>query len=411
MTQTANPFAKPVGQSTPEPRMDLPAQPANQGSFQETLQREPAEPVNLTAAAGPVEPAADRRQIESLLYRNIDDEASDLHLSIGTTPWQGIHGKMQRMEDASEIDAPSMHSMLQSLRSEDDWDKFLAEKRLDFSHETPRSRFRCHYGVANSEPYGVFRTISNTITPFADLGLPPIVRTFADWESGLVIFIGVTNSGKSSSLTALVDIINDEQAKKIIGIESPVEALHKHKKSMVIQREVGRDVDSFAIGIEDAMREAPHVILVGELRDQETMSAAISAATSGHLVFATMHAESTADAPTRILDSIPAAKVDEVRSSLSRSLKAVVYQKLLPIKGGGGRALAAEVLIVDSAISNMIRQNKLEGIQAKLMDTSSGCISFERSLLKLVNDGIINERTAERAELRPGSYKRLKDAR
>lgn len=351
--------------------------------------------------------AAAKRKFESLLYRNLDDKASDLHLSVDTVPWQGIYGKMFMMDDESIVELAAMESMLKSVREPEHWEKFLREKRLDFSHATERSRFRCHYGISADKPYGVFRTIANEIPAYKDLGLPAVVREFAEYESGLVIFVGVTNSGKSSSLAALLDIINEEQQKKIISIESPVEYLHKHKKSMFVQREVGRDVESFTIGVEDAMREAPHIILVGELRDRETMMAAISAATSGHLVFATMHAESTADAPTRILDSMPPERVDEVRSSLSRSLKAVVYQKLLPKKGVEGRVLAAEVLKIDAGVSNMIRNNKLEGIQGKLMDASSGNVSFEASLVKLVQENKINERTARRYELQTDGYDRL----
>lgn len=381
--------------------------------FQQPVTQEPPAAVAPRGSAfmkPSSEIAQDSRAIDALLYKSLDAKASDLHLSVGTVPWLGIHGRMTRMKDDSEdIGSESMEAMLKSLRHEDDWARFEKEKRLDFSHATPRSRFRCHYAVSNEEPYAVFRTIPNEIPTFDALGLPAIVKEIAKWESGLVIFIGVTNSGKSSSMAVLTDLINEHEEKKIIGVESPVEYLHTHKKSMIVQREVGRDVESFQIGIEDAMREAPHVIIVGEMRDPETMSAAISAATSGHLVLATMHAESTADAPTRILDSMPAGRLDEVRSSLSRSLKAVIYQKLLPIKGGGGRVLAAEVMKVDAGISNMIRNNKLEGIQGKLLEKGSGCITFESSLLELVRTNKINERTAERAELREGSYLRLKN--
>jgi len=367
--------------------------------------------IALESESGGPEFAEGKRKFEALLYRNLDDEASDLHLSVDTVPWQGINDKMWQMPDENIVDEKQMEAMLRSIRSSSNWDKFLAEKRLDFSHATERSRFRCHYGISNNQPYGVFRTIANKIPAFDTLGLPDVVKDFAELEKGLIIFVGTTNSGKSSSLASLLDVINEEQQKKIIGIESPVEYLHTHKKSMIVQREVGRDVDSFAIGVEDAMREAPHIILVGELRDKETMMAAISAATSGHLVFATMHAESTADAPTRILDSMPAERLDEVRASLSRSLKAVVYQKLVPEKLTGKRVLAVEVLHIDQGVATMIRSNKLEGIQGKLMDKSLGNISFETSLVELVRANRINERTAKRYELTKGGYQRLADAK
>jgi twitching motility protein PilT len=410
-TFTAPPVAAPAAQpalAAPPSQSLAPAATA----ASTLLAAQPAAPV-APLASDPLPPAPSAaepgtRGIDKLLYRNLDDKASDLHLAVGTMPWQSVHGRTRRMPESEEIDGQTMLELLQSLTDDKAWASYKAKKRLDFSYATPRSRFRCHYAIATEEPMAVFRTIPNEILHFDKLGLPPVIKTFAEWESGLVIFIGVTGSGKTLSCGSILDLINENHEKKIITIENPVELLHKHKKSMVVQREVGRDVDSFAIGIEDAMREAPDVILVGEMRDAETMSAAISAATSGHLVFATMHAESTADAPTRILDSMPPGRVEEVRSALSRSLRAVVYQKLIPKKGGEGRAVATEVLLVNSAISNMIRNNKLEGIQGQLLDKNSGCIPFEVSLHDLVQKNLINERAAERAEIKAGSYKRIK---
>jgi twitching motility protein PilT len=413
-TMTGNPFASmtpPAPASTerlatfaPPVAVEAPTAPAAAST------PEPAEPSSPSHAVASKDVDSETRKIDALLYRNLDDEASDLHLSVGTSPWQSVHGRTKKIEglEDEEIDELSMESLLRSLTTDEAWNKFKDEKRLDFSHATPRSRFRCHFAISQGAPLAVFRTIPNKVPKFGSLGLPPIIKTFAEWESGLVIFIGVTGSGKTQSCGSILDLINEDKEKKIVTIENPVELVHKHKKSMVVQREVGRDVDSFPIGIEDAMREAPDVILIGEMRDAETMSAAISAATSGHLVFATMHAESTADAPTRILDSMPPGRVDEVRSALSRSLRAVVYQKLLPRKGGGSRVVATEVLLVNSAISNMIRNNKPEGIQGQLLDRESGCISFEQSLHELVRTNKINESTAQRAEIKQGSYNRMK---
>lgn len=400
----AAPAASPVATAS-LPQHYPPAAPALEPSAAATVAAAPVLPAPLPTD---VEPEDTTREINKLLYRNIDDKASDLHLAVGTTPWQSVHGRTRQMPESDEIDSATMTQLLRSLTDDRAWADYKANKRLDFSYATPRSRFRCHYAIAGEEPMAVFRTIPNEILHFDKLGLPPIIKTFAEWESGLVIFIGVTGSGKTLSCGSILDLINENHEKKIVTIENPVELLHKHKKSMVVQREVGRDVDSFAIGIEDAMREAPDVILVGEMRDAETMSAAISAATSGHLVFATMHAESTADAPTRILDSMPPGRVEEVRSALSRSLRAVVYQKLIVKKGGEGRAVATEVLLVNAAISNMIRSNKLEGIQGQLLDKNSGCIPFEVSLHDLVQRNLINERSAERAEIKTGSYNRIK---
>jgi twitching motility protein PilT len=258
----------------------------------------------------------------------------------------------------------------------------------------------------------VFRVIPSVVPDFDNLGLPEIIRTFIDDEAGLYLFIGVTGSGKSSSLAALIKLAKEKYAKKIITIEAPIEFRHANGKSLIVQREVGRgrDVDSFAIGIEDALRENPDIILVGEMRDPETMAAALSATSSGHLVFSTLHAGSTADAPARILEAMPADRVADTRAQLARSLKGVVYQKLLPRKGGEGRVVATEVLMMNTAISNMIKNNNTEGIAGQLLARDSGSIPFEVSLVNLVLDGIINESTAAAAELTDGSYLRQKAA-
>lgn len=351
------------------------------------------------------------KTIDALLYRALDSKASDLHITSGEVPWVSVHGNTMRLPGLSAaLTPPAIAAMFQEMVKPEEWRQFIATKRLDFSHATPRSRFRAHFAIAGGAPLGVFREIPNEVPDFDKLGLPEKVKSLIDLEGGIVFFCGVTGSGKSSSLAALIKEMKSRHARKIITIENPVEFKHTSDKSLIVQREVGigADVDSFALGIEDAMREAPDVILVGEMRDPETMSAAISAASSGHLVFSTIHAESTADVPTRILDSMPEGRVNDVRAQLSRSLKAVVYQKLLPKVGGDGRAVATEVLINNPAIANMIRQNDLEGIQGQLNSAKSGCIPFEVSLVNLVMDGVVRESTAERAEIRPGSFNRQK---
>jgi twitching motility protein PilT len=351
------------------------------------------------------------KAIDALLYRALDSKASDLHITAGEVPWVSVHGSTQHLPGVLPVmTADMIAGMFMEMVSPEQWANYRATKRLDFSHATPRSRFRAHFAIAGGKPMGVFREIPNTVPDFKDLGLPDKVGDLIDLEGGIVFFCGVTGSGKSSSLAALIKLMKTRHARKIITIENPIEFKHTSDRSLIVQREVGlgADVDSFSLGIEDAMREAPDVILVGEMRDPETMSAAISAASSGHLVFSTIHAESTADVPTRILDSMPEGRVNDVRAQLSRSLKAVVYQKLLPKVGGEGRAVATEVLINNPAIANMIRQNDLEGIQGQLNSVKSGCIPFEVSLVNLVLDNVVRESTAERAEIRPGSFERQK---
>lgn len=375
----------------------------------------PQAPYAVQPHQGPPHPAVQQPQsplprpaIDALLDKQVELGASDLHLAADTFPWISLHGSTLPMTGMTErtLPADTLRRLLRQIVSDAEWKSYEDNKRLDFSHATDGSRFRGHYAVSGGEPMAVFRAIPNEVPNFDELGLPEVVRKFADAEAGLYIFVGVTGSGKSSSLNALIKEIKIKYAKKIVTIESPVEFKHGHGKSMIVQREVGEDVESFEIGIEDAMREAPDIIVVGEMRDSKTMQAALRAATSGHVVFTTLHAESTADAPTRILDSMPPARLAEVRSMLSRTLRGVVYQKLLPVKGGKGRALAAEVLHMNPAISNMIRNNALEGIAAQLNDGASGNVPFEVSLSRLVLDGTVNEATAERAELVPGSFQR-----
>ncbi|MCC3292568.1 type IV pilus twitching motility protein PilT [Arthrobacter sp. zg-Y1110] len=354
-------------------------------------------------------PAA--RYIDALLSRTLDMHGSDLHLAAGKPPWVSRHGVIMPMEGITNVfSGPQLVSMFKQMVAATEWSRYMANKRLDFSYSIPQSRFRVHFAVSGGQPMAVFRTIPNEVPDYDDLGLPPGVKDLIHLESGIIPFVGVTGSGKSSSLAALIKLAKNAYSKKIITIENPVEFKHADGKSLIIQREIGPDVDSFALGIEDAMREAPDIIVVGEMRDPETMMAAITAATSGHLVLTTIHAESTADVPTRILDSMPESRVADVRAQLSRSLRAAVYQKLLPKKGGEGRVLAAEVMMMNSAIANMIRQNDLEGIASQLMVKSSGSIPFEVSLVNLVADGIVNESAAIRAELTPGSYMRQKAA-
>ncbi|MET4143734.1 ATPase, T2SS/T4P/T4SS family [Arthrobacter sp. UYCo732] len=362
-----------------------------------------------TAATPPATRKANA--VDFLLYRTLDMKGSDLHLVAETTPWATVHGKTVPLEGLTrQLDPATLRATLRQMVTEEDWARFWEKKRLDFSYETDRANFRGHFAIAGGEPMAVFRTIPSVVPDFDDLGLPEVIRSFIDAEAGLYLFIGVTGSGKSSSLAALIKLAKNKYAKKITTIEAPIEFRHTHGRSLVVQREVGRDVDSFALGVEDALRENPDIILVGEMRDPETMSAALSATSSGHLVFSTLHAGSTADAPSRILEAMPADRVADTRAQLARSLKGVVYQKLLPVKGGQGRVVATEVLMMNQAISNMIKNNNTEGIAGQLLAKDSGSIPFEVSLVNLVLDGIINESTALDAEITNGSYLRQKAA-
>jgi twitching motility protein PilT len=358
------------------------------------------------------------KPIDVLLDRVVDTGASDLHLYADKAPWSSLFGQTLPMS-SKVLDWKTVTGLLRDMVTDAEWDKFARNRRLDFGYQNPKSRFRAHFGVSHGVPYGVFRTINNVVPDLEDLQVPDIISTFSTFTSGLVLFVGVTGSGKSSLQAGLVKKKNKEDAHKIITIEEPIEYRHTDDKCLITQREVGpgrvahftdedhvgpgRDVESFELGVQDAMREAPDMILVGEMRDPATVSAALSAASSGHLVFSTLHAESTADAPTRILDGTPVGRVNEVRAQLSRTLRAVVYQRLLPAVGGQGRVAATEVLIMNQAISNMIRNNELEGIAGQLNSKDTGSIPFEVSLANLVLDGKVMRSVAEKVEIRQGS--------
>lgn len=355
-------------------------------------------------------PAEGPLAIDSLLYKQLDAGGSDLHISDGQQPWLTVLGQTQRMGgNYQAFDPRTIERVLKPMVPEDEWADFLREKRLDYSYDTQRSSFRAHLGISDGHPYGVFRAIPHTIPGIDDekVELPDSVRALVDAEHGLHIFSGVTGSGKTTTQAILLQEMNRKHPRKIIMLENPREFRHHSDKSLIIQREIGkrRDVATFAQGIEDAMREAPDVIVIGEMRDPETMAAALRAASSGHLVLATIHAESATDVPTRILDSMPEGRLNDVRSQLSRTLKTVIYQKLIMRKGNKGRALASEVLVTNQIIRNQIRENNLQGISAQMRLNGSGCLTFEDAVAGLINRGIINESDGIKAELEPGTVK------
>ena len=348
--------------------------------------------------------------IDALLYKQLDAGASDLHISDGQKPWLTVLGQTQRMNgDYHAFDPTTIERVLRPMVPDEEWLDFLREKRLDYSYDTPRSSFRAHLGISDGQPYGVFRAIPHTIPDIEDesVVLPGSVRALVDAEHGLHIFSGVTGSGKTTTQAILLQAMNRKHGRKIIMLENPREFRYHSDKSLIIQREIGkrRDVSTFAQGIEDAMREAPDVIVIGEMRDPETMGAALRAASSGHLVLATIHAESATDVPTRILDSMPEGRLNDVRSQLSRTLRTVIYQKLIMTKGNKGRALASEVLVTNQIIRNQIRQNNLEGINAQMRLNGSGCLTFEDAVAELINRGTINESDGVKSELEPGSVR------
>ncbi len=320
--------------------------------------------------------------------------ASDLHLSAGLPPMLRIDGEVTQVNLPNQA-AADVAAMIEATFGEGEagaarraeWQQQL---ECDYSYELPgTARFRVNAFVHSRGPGAVFRTIPSQVLSLDELGLGETFKRLAQLPRGLVLVTGPTGSGKSTTLAALVDYINSSRQNHILTIEDPIEFVHQSNRCLINQREVHRDTHSFSAALRSALREDPDVILVGELRDLETIRLALTAAETGHLVFATLHTSSAAKTIDRIVDVFPAAEKSMVRSMLSESLQAVVSQTLLK-KIGGGRAAAHEILIGTSAVRNMIREDKIPQIYSALQSGAAvGMQTLDQHLLQLVNSGVI----------------------
>ena len=328
--------------------------------------------------------------IAELLDFSVKHNASDLHLSAGVPPMLRIDGDMRKLEmDAfnhAEVHALIFDIMNDAQRSE------YEKLEIDFSFELPNvGRFRVNAFNQSRGCAAVFRTIPMTIPSFEDISAPEIFEKISNYEKGLVLVTGPTGSGKSTTLAAMVDYINRNHKKHILTIEDPVEFTHPNKKCLVNQREVHRDTHSFEASLRSALREDPDVILVGELRDKETISLALTAAETGHLVFGTLHTSSAAKTIDRIIDVFPGADKDMVRSMMSESLRAVIAQKLLK-RNGGGRVACHEVMIATPAIRNLIREDKVAQMLSMIQTGSAtGMQTMEQAARQLLMQGLVDQ--------------------
>jgi twitching motility protein PilT len=305
---------------------------------------------------------------------------------------------MVPVPDASELDAGDTTTMVHQLVPSELRTRLDEEKEIDFALELPGSeRFRANVFQERLGYGGVFRVIPRAIKTLDQLGVPPVIAELCRCEKGLVLVTGPTGSGKSTTLAAMVDLINTERRGHILTIEDPIEFVHAPKSCIITQREVGSHTHSFANALRSALREDPDVILVGEMRDLETISLAITAAETGHLVFGTLHTMSAPKTVDRIIDAFPADRQAQIRTMLSESLEGVVTQALLPKADGAGRVPAMEVLPVLPSIRNLIREGKTHQMPS-IMQTgaSHGMITMESSLNKLVASGVVSQEHAER---------------
>ncbi|MGG1550671.1 type IV pilus twitching motility protein PilT [Paenibacillus ferrarius] len=341
-------------------------------------------------------------RIISLLKHAHESKASDLHLSVGSPPVQRVHGTLQPI-GAEPLQAEETRGMAEALLSGEQIERFQQAGELDFSYELEGcARYRINAYRQRGRVSVAIRTIPRTIPSLEQLQLPHVISTLALKPQGLVLVTGPTGSGKSSTLAAMIDFINRKEKKHIVTLEDPIEFLHTHASSIIDQREVGSDTRSFSNGLRAALRQDPDVILVGEMRDLETISAAVTAAETGHLVFATLH---TTDAPQtidRIIDAFPAHQQGQIRVQLAAVLVAVISQRLFPKPGGQGRTCATEIMINTPAVGNLIRTEKIHQIKS-IMQTgrSQGMHTLEIAIKEQMQQGLIDP-IAARAYLAEG---------
>jgi twitching motility protein PilT len=305
-------------------------------------------------------------QIDQFLKVLVEQGGSDLHLTTGSPPVMRVHGHMQKVK-FRELSPKDMETLVYEIMEEEWRARFLDTMDFDFAYEIQGlARFRVNVFWQRKGLGAVMRTIPSTILTAKQLGLPEAVLRFCMLTKGLVLVTGPTGSGKSTTLAAMVDHINETRSDHILTIEDPIEFTHPNKKSLVNQREIGTNTKSFANALRAALREDPDVILVGEMRDRETIELGITAAETGHLVFGTLHTNSAPKTVDRIIDVFPADQQDQIRAMLAESLKGVVSQVLLRKKGGKGRAAAQEIMVGTSAISNLVRENKIHQIPSMI---------------------------------------------
>jgi len=344
-----------------------------------------------------------------LLMDVIARNASDLHLTAGAPPMVRVRGRLTPLEGYPRLSTTDTREIVYSILTNDQRQKFENDWQLDFAYSVPgHARFRVNAYMQRAAIGAALRLIPATIQSIEALNLPPATHEFIKKPRGFVLVTGPTGSGKSTSLAAMIDAINSTREEHIMTVEDPIEFLHSHKKCIVNQREIGADAQSFGAALKGALRQDPDVILVGEMRDLETISTALTAAETGHLVFATLHTQSAPQTIDRIIDVFPAHQQDQVRVQLSVALEGVMTQQLIPTADGSSRVVAAEILVPTPAVRNLIREGKTHQIPSAMQTGSSvGMQTMDNALATLVRAGKITQRVAEQRSSTPDELRRL----
>jgi twitching motility protein PilT len=332
-----------------------------------------------------------------VLIEVIDRRASDLHITAGAPPMIRQRGRLTPMEGYPVLTPTDTREIVYSILSDGQRQRFETNWQIDFAYQIPgKGRFRVNAYFQRSAVGAALRLIPFEVVPLETLGLPPVVADFATKPRGLVLVTGPTGSGKSTTLASIIDVINSNREEHIMTIEDPIEFLHRHKKCMVNQRELGSDAMSFADALRAALRQDPDVILVGEMRDLETIGTAITAAETGHLVFATLHTQDAPQTIDRIIDVFASEQQGQIRAQLSVALQGIMTQTLLPTADGSGRCVAAEVLVPTAAVRNLIREGKTHQVYSVIQTGGAhGMQTMDASLAGLVRAGKITRALAE----------------
>lgn len=343
--------------------------------------------------------------IDDLLRMTVERRGSDLHLAVGMPPCIRIHGDLVPV-DAPVLKAQDVEHMILSIIQDYQKEKLEQEMELDFSYAVPGcARFRGNVMFQRGTLAAVFRAVPFVIPDFDKLGLPQDIKRLCDLPRGLILVTGPTGSGKSTTLAAMIDLINNTRACNIVTVEDPIEFLHKHKKSSVRQREIGTDTHSFASALRHVLRHDPDIIMIGEMRDQESISIALTAAETGHLVLSTLHTQTAPLTIMRIIDSFSEDKRVQIRQQLANSLRAVISQQLIPTIDGKGRVVAVEYMVDTPAIRSMIREGKEHQLYSAIQTgQKDGMQTMDQALVKLFRAGRISresvlEYCVDRAEV------------